>query len=341
MPAGTSAVLVRMLIGASRCVVIALLGLGGLHGQFTTASLSGTVGDSSGSVIPGASVLLTNTNTRLEFQTTTDGNGAYLFARLPVGNYNLRVESDGFNTYIQSGISLSVNQTATQNVQLEVGLVSEQVTVSANAEIVNTRTATSGQLVDEKRIVELPLEGRRPERLIYLAAGTVDLGRSSCRICGHGGVYPGEETAGVNGAGMGQVNYQLDGTGHNDTYLNTSLPFPNPDSVQEFNLQSSNFTAEYGNAGGGVVNIVTKSGTNSVHGSLFHFLRNGALNARQFFAPEQDVLKRNQFGGSVGGPIVKNKLFFFGTYFSVAAIVQAASSYTLFGGACRLAAERD
>ena len=113
---------------------------------------------------------------------------------------------------------------------------------------------------------------------------------------------------------MYQVNFQLDATSHNDTYINVSLPFPNPDSVQEFNLQSSNFTAEYGNAGGGIVNIVTKSGTNDIHGSAFHFLRNGALNARQFFAPEQDALKRNQYGGSVGGPIVKDKLFYFGTY---------------------------
>src|SRR5438128_690350 len=128
------------------------------------------------------------------------------------------------------------------------------------------------------------------------------------------GVYPGEETAGVNGAGIYQVNFQLDGTSHNDTYINVSLPFPNPDSVQEFNLQSSNFTAEYGNAGGGIVNIVTRSGTNQIHGSLFHFLRNGKLNARQFFAPVQDALKRNQFGGSVGGPIKKDKLFYFGTY---------------------------
>ena len=106
----------------------------------------------------------------------------------------------------------------------------------------------------------------------------------------------------------------LDGADHNDTYLNTSLPFPNPDAVQEFSLLSSNFSAEYGNAGGGIVNIVSRSGTNGIHASLFEFLRNGDLNARQFFAPAQDALKRNQFGGSVGGPIKKNKLFYFGTY---------------------------
>jgi hypothetical protein len=168
--------------------------------------------------------------------------------------------------------------------------------------------------------VELPLNGRRPERLMYLAAGTLDSGRNSCRICGQGGVYPAEETPNINGAGLlassygGQVNFQMDGADHNDTYLNTGLPFPNPDAVQEFSLLSSNFSAEYGNAGGGVVNIVTRSGANEIHGSAFEFLRNGALNARQFFAPTQDALKRNQFGGSLGGPIRKNKLFYFGTY---------------------------
>src|SRR5207253_7005891 len=195
-----------------------------------------------------------------------------------------------------------------------IGQVSEEVTVQADAELVGTRNGTLGQLVDHKRVVELPLNGRMAQSLVFLAAGTVDLGRNGCRICGHGGVYPGEQTAGVNGAGMAQVNYQLDGAGHNDTYLNVNVPFPNPDAVQEFNLQASNFTAEYGNAAGGIVNVVVKSGTNQIHGTVFEFLRNGALNARQFFAPAQDTLKRNQFGGSAGGPIIKGKLFYFGTF---------------------------
>ena len=127
---------------------------------------------------------------------------------------------------------------------------------------------------------------------------------------------------------MGQVNYQLDGVGHNDTYLNVNVPFPNPDAIQEFNLQANNFTAEYGNAGGGIVNIVTRSGTNQLHGSAFEFLRNGSLNARNFFAPTQDTLKRNQFGGSVGGPILKNRLFFFGTYQGTRVTTAASGNIT-------------
>jgi hypothetical protein len=295
-------------------VLLAFAGCTSLFGQFTTASLGGTISDPSGASVPDARITVRNIGTGFVQSTDSGTTGAYLFSRLPVGSYEMRVEKAGFGTFVQSGMRLTVDQMATQNVTLTIGLVSEQVSVQAEAELIATRTAAGGQLVNERQIRELPLQGRRPERLLYLAAGTVDLGRNACRICGHGGVYPGQETAGVNGAGLAQVNFQLDGTSHNDTYLNAGLPFPNPDSVQEFNLQSSNFSAEYGNAAGGVVNIVTRAGTNEFHASWFHFIRNGAMNARQFFAPVQDSLKRNQFGGAIGGPVVREKLFFFGTF---------------------------
>jgi hypothetical protein len=255
-----------------------------------------------------------NVDTGFSQSATTDQSGAFLFPRLPVGNYELRVELPGFSTYVQTGITLTVDQAATQTIVLQIGQVSEELTVQGDSPLIGTRNGTLGQLVDQKRVVELPLNGRMAQSLVFLAAGTVDLGRNGCRICGHGGVYPGEQTAGVNGAGMAQVNYQLDGAGHNDTYLNVNVPFPNPDAVQEFNLQASNFTAEYGNAAGGIVNIVTRSGTNEIRGSLFEFLRDGAMNARNFFAPSKDTLKRNQFGGSVGGPVLTNRLFYFGTF---------------------------
>ncbi len=270
--------------------------------------------DPSGGGVPDAAVTILNVQTGFSQDARSNATGAFLFSRLPIGTYMLRVEKQGFSAYVQDQIVLTVDQSANLTITLQIGQLSDEVTVTGAAELVPMRTATGGQLIGEQQIAELPLQGRRPERLMYLAAGTVDLGRNACRICGQGGVYPGEETAGVNGTGQGQVQFQLDATSHNDTYLNTSLPFPNPDAVQEFNLQSSNFTAEYGNAGGGIVNIVVKSGTNEFHGTAFHFIRNGAMNARQFFAPTQDTLKRNQFGGSVGGPIVKNKLFFFGTF---------------------------
>src|SRR5439155_10856767 len=144
--------------------------------------------------------------------------------------------------------------------------------------------------VDQKRIIDLPMNGRQAQTLVFLAAGTIDLSQRYCGEDCHGGVYPGQQTAGVNGSGPGQVNYQLDGAGHNDTYLNMNLPFPNPDAIQEFSLQSDNLSTQFGNAAGGVVNIVTKSGTNQIHGTLFEFLRNGSMNARNFFAPVHDSL---------------------------------------------------
>jgi hypothetical protein len=282
--------------------------------QFTTASLSGVVRDPSGGAVPDAAVNILNVQTGFTLDVRTNATGTFLFSRLPIGTYLLRVEKPGFSAYVQDQIALTVDQQANLTVTLQVGQLTDEVTVTGAAELVPMRTATGGQLIGEQQIAELPLQGRRPERLMYLAAGTVDLGRNACRICGQGGVYPGEETAGVNGTGQGQVQFQLDATSHNDTYLNTSLPFPNPDAVQEFNLQSSNFTAEYGNAGGGIVNVVVKSGTNDVHGTAFTFLRDGRWNARQFFATTQDTLKRNQSGGSIGGPILRNKLFYFGTF---------------------------
>jgi Carboxypeptidase regulatory-like domain len=283
-----------------------------LSAQFTTASLNGTVVDPSGAAVPEAKVSIHNTETGFQTTTATGETGLYVFPRLPVGNYTLRVEKGGFATYVQEGINLTVNQSATQNVSLKVGQIAESVVVTANVELVTTGTATVGQLVDERRVVDLPLNGRRAQTLLYLAAGTVD--EDQIRSLGYGGVYPGEQLANINGTGLGQVNYQLDGAGHNDTYLNLNLPFPNPDSIQEFNLQSDNLSAQFGNAAGGVVNIVTKSGTNEIHGGGFEFLRNGSLNARNFFAPVHDSLKRNQFGGDVGGPIKKDKLFYFGTF---------------------------
>lgn len=298
------------------CLIVSLVVLGvmPLAAQYTTASLGGTVVDPTGAVVPEANVTVRNTETGLTVTTASQANGAYLFSRLPVGTYELTVEKPGFRTYVQAGITLTVNQVATQNVTMAVGEVTERVTVEAEAPLITTRTATAGQLIDQRRIVDLPLNGRSAQTLLYLSAGTLNLTDRYCNVNCHGGVYPTEAEASVGGSGPAQVNYQLDATSNNDTYININLPFPNPDSIQEFNLQSSNFTAEYGNAAGGIVNIVTRSGTNEIHGSAFEFLRNGNLNARNFFAPEHDGLKRNQFGASFGGPIVKDKLFYFGTY---------------------------
>src|SRR5712692_6189434 len=246
--------------------------------QFTTASLEGAVVDSSGGVVPGARVTVLNKNTGFTKTETTGGDGTFLFPALPVGAYRLTVEKTGFSTYVQEGITLTVNQAASQTVTLQVGSTTQEITVTENAAMVNTQTATVNQLVSQKQVIDLPLNGRGAQSLVFIAAGAAN---TTGRYCGYncqGGVYPTEQEGAVNGGGTANVNYQMDGAGHNDSYVNMNLPFPNPDAIQEFNLQTSNMSAEYGNAAA-VVNIVTKSGTNSLHGNLFEFLRNGAMNA--------------------------------------------------------------
>jgi hypothetical protein len=290
--------------------------------QFTTASLEGIVTDSSGAGVPGASVTVLDSDTGFSRVYTTGTDGSYLFPTLPVGTYQLSVEKSGFSKYVQSGIILTINRAANQPVLLQLGAATQEVTVTADASLITTNTATITHLINQEQILDLPLDGRHAESLVFLAPGTVDSTNNYCVVNCQGGVYPSSQEAIINGGGTQNVSYQMDGTAHNDSYVNTNLPFPNPDALQEFSLQSNNMSAEYGNSAT-VVNIVTKSGTNVFHGDIFEFLRNGALNARNFFAPLQDTLKRNQFGGSLGGPIKKDQLFFFGTYQGTR-IVQAA-----------------
>jgi len=285
--------------------------------QFTTASLRGVVVDASGALVPQSKVTVLNKETGFTKADATGPDGLFAFPALPVGTYRLTVEKSGFSTYVQEGITLTLNQAATQRVMLQLGATTQEITVVENAAMVNTQAATTSQLVSQKQVTDLPLNGRGAQSLVLIAVGTADTTRVS-GILGQGGIYGGnlyssEQMASVNGGGTGNVNYQMDGSGHNDTYVNMNLPFPNPDALQEFNLQTTSMSAQYG-GGAAVVNIVTKSGTNALHGSAFEFFRNGAMNARNFFAPTQDTLKRNQFGGTIGGPIKKDSLFFFGTY---------------------------
>jgi hypothetical protein len=282
--------------------------------QFTTASLSGSVADPSGAAVPDAQVTIQNADTGFTQVVRTGSAGEYLFPRLPVGKYKLTVEKGGFTTYVQTGIQLGVSQTVTQAVTLNVGPLTQQVAVTGDASLVTTESATVSQVVNQRQIVELPLNGRQVQQLVFLGAGVTDTTEHYCGANCEGGTYPGQQYAKANGTMAESINYQMDGVAYNDTYINANLPFPNPDAIQEFSTQDSNLSAEYGNAVGGVVNVVSKSGTNQIHGDVFEFLRNGDMNARNFFAPAQDQIKRNQFGGAVGGPIQKDHLFYFGTY---------------------------
>ncbi len=299
-----------------------------LSAQFTNSRLNGTVVDPSGNAVAGAKVTVQNVATGFTQSANSQSTGNYVFSTLPVGTYKLTIEAQGFGTYVQSGITLTVNQAATQNVTLKLGATSQQVNVFSSAPLVTTSSATVGELVNKQQVVDLPLNGREVQSLLFLGAGTRNTTSNYCAFGCIGGVFPGEQYAKINGTSSTGVAYLLDGADFNDLLLNTNLPFPSPDAIQEFNTQTSNMTAEYGNAVGGVVSVVTKSGTNEVHGDVFEFIRNGALNAKNYFAPTADTLKRNQFGFTLGGPLKKNRLFYFGSYQGTRISTAAAGNVT-------------
>src|SRR3954447_6333844 len=289
----------------SSCLAIGLFFLALPGFAQSTANIVGTVRDSSGGVVPGARVTARNVQTDYSQTRQTDSNGAYKLLLLPVGSYNMSVEREGFQKYVQTNIVLAVNDNATIDIPLSVGAVTEAVTVTGTAALVDAQSGTIKRLVDEQRIVDLPLNGRDITQLMSIQAGVIP-GNASSFSEGNSFV--------VNGSRQNGVYYLLDTGMNTDSYRNQSGVFPNPDALQEFSVQKSNFSAEYANATGAVVNAVTKSGTNRFHGSAFEFLRNGSFNARNFFAAKRDSLKRNQFGGTLGGPIKKDKLFFFFAY---------------------------
>ncbi len=276
-----------------------------------TATLAGAVTDPTGAVVPSAAVQIVNTATQVTKETTADAQGRFLFSFLQPGSYQLNVSATGFNTYHQTGITLNVNAPATVNVSLEVHSASAEVTVRSNAEMIDTQSSTLHQVVGQQYLENLPLNGRNAATLVTLAPGVV----SSPGEYNDSYANSGNEVAySVNGTFGDQVGYNLDGAPHEDLISNKNATFPNPDALAEFSVQTNNFDARFGGVGGAVVNIVTKSGTNQIHGTLFEYVRNGDLNAINYFAKKQDLLKRNQFGGVIGGPILKNKLFYFASF---------------------------
>ena len=274
----------------------------------STAQISGTVRDQTGAVIAGSQVTATNTDTGLKRATTTDASGAYTLPNLPVGPYRLEAGATGFRTYVQTGIALQVADNSVINPSLALGQISDQVQVEAAAAQVETRDTGVSQVMDSTRVVELPLNGRQVTDLIVLSgAATVSNTTSFVRN------YPSVNISVAGGMHNG-LTYLLDGASHNDPINGLNLPLPFPDALLEFKLETSSLSAQYGQHSAGAVNAVTKSGTNGFHGDLFEFFRNGNLNALNYFAKVPDQLKRNQFGGTIGGPIIKDKLFFFGSY---------------------------
>ena len=276
----------------------------------TTTTLYGTVSDKSGAVVPGAQVTATNVGTNQSRTAQTNPEGQYRFEFMPIGAYSLELTATGFKKFVQKGIALDVNVNARVDASLEVGTMTEEINVTASAASVNTDNAQIGRTVENTEITTLPIVGRNVYTLLQLTPGVSSTGNSI--VLG----YPEQRTminGGVDG-GAGSVNYYLDG-GTNMTGLrNTGNIAPNPDAVDEFRVVTNSYSAEYGRFAGGVINIITRSGGNQFHGSLFEFFRNNDLNAYPWLSLITSPLHRNQFGGTLGGPIRKNKTFFFGTY---------------------------
>src|SRR5580698_1041305 len=285
------------------------LGGGRVQAQSQSASqIQGVVTDASGSIVPEAQIKATQTDTGTVRTVTAEANGSYVLANLPIGPYRLEVTKPGFSAFVQTGIVLQVATNPTIDVILRVGAVNEQVQVVANALQVETEATGVGNVMENRRILELPLNGRLATDLIQLTGAVITQG-----VAGAGG-FPNTGNLVVAGAQSNGVGYFLDGSVFNNPWDNANMPFPFPDALQEFKVETSALTAQNGIHAGASINAVTKSGSNGFHGDAFDFFRNGDLNARNFFAPTRDTLKRNQYGGTIGGPIRKNKLFFFFGY---------------------------
>jgi Carboxypeptidase regulatory-like domain len=277
---------------------------GDAYGQQATAQINGTVKDPSGAVVPGALVTLRNVGTNVARNAKTDKDGAYLFTLLPIGTYELAVTQQGFDKYVQKGITLQINQNARLDVALQIGTSSQVVEVQGDVTQVDTVSATLGKVETTQRILDLPLVERDTLQLGLLQAGVFAPDQDD----GSGNPFS------VSGQRSESMTFLIDGADNNDFLGNNIVVNPNPDAVQEFKILTNNYEAEYGRTSGGIINQVIKSGTNNLHGSLFEFFRNNALNASDYLLQEVPIFKRNLFGGSVGGPIRKNKTFFFASY---------------------------
>ncbi len=300
-----------------------------------TGALTGIISDPSGALVPNVAVTLTSTDTNQVRTATTGADGGYKFALLPPGTYRVRFSAAGFKTSEVSAVTVNVTETPVLDRALEVGAQSEQVTVEAQTEALQTATSTLGNTVGSRTVTALPLSSRNYTQILALSAGTNTTANNATAL------GKGTQNMSVNGNDPGQNNFQMDGVNitnfansgsANDSGLYAGVGIPSPDSLQEFKVQTSTYDASYGRNPGANVNVVTKSGTNQIHGTGFEFLRDTIFNANDFFRNRncgasaaaravcqstggiKQVLNQNQFGGVIGGPIIKNKLFIFGSY---------------------------
>ncbi|MGB8536930.1 MAG: carboxypeptidase regulatory-like domain-containing protein [Acidobacteriaceae bacterium] len=284
-----------------------------------TGSISGTVKDTTGSVLPGAAVRARNVDTGVATTTSTNRDGSYSFPDLPIGHYNLQVEAKGFAVTQETGIVLDVNSALRLDVALQLSSVQEKVEVQANAVQVDTISTQVGDVIGSTAMTSLPLNGRAYTDLLALQPGVAPQSNESTNGLNSysnappsGGLNDGSLS--ISGARGSSNGFMVNGGNVQEQLANGTSIIPNVDSIDEFRIITNNFDAEYGHYSGGLVNVITKSGTNQFHGNAFEFLRNTNLDARNFFSPTRGVYHQNQFGGTLGGRIISNKLFFFGDY---------------------------
>jgi hypothetical protein len=283
-----------------------------LFAQVDEGAIAGTIQDTTGAIITSAKVTLLNTDQGLTLETNTTSGGTYSFSPVRIGNYSITVTAVGFEKTTQEHITVAVGQNVQVNVQLKPGAANETVTVSTAPPQLQTDDAAVGQVVNEQSVNSLPLNGRNFTFLAQLGAG-INVPQNDTRGNGANGAFT------ANGLRPSQNNYLLDGIDNNNNavdFLNGTnfAVLPPVDAIQEFNVQTADFSAELGRSAGAVLNATVKSGTNNIHGTVWEFFRNNVLDARNYFNTSVGELRLNQFGGAIGGPIIKNKLFFFGDY---------------------------
>jgi hypothetical protein len=288
----------------------------------TVGSISGTVTDQTGGVIPDTTVTALNLDTTVAQTTKTNANGFFNFTALPVGRYEIEILREGFNPYKRTGLVVDVNSQLRADISLSMGEQKEEVVVSDTAVHVETESSQMGQVVSGSEIVAVALNGRSFTDLLALQPGIVPMSTqlpnsivmagAQVAIAPSGDLNPGNQS--ISGQREDANGFLVNGGDVKEMMNGGTSIVPDLDSIAEFRVLTNNFDAEYGNYSGGIVNVVTKSGTNQLHGSGFEFLRNTALDAKNFFSPERNIFRQNQFGGTVGGPIKKEKVFFFADY---------------------------
>ena len=282
--------------------------------QVTSATLYGSVFNSTGTALPGVTITARNTTTNLSRMVQSGPGGNYRFNALPPGPYTLTLSLTGFTRLVENGVKLTVGQFAALNLRLQPGSAQDTVTVNIGAKLTDTANAELSQVIGEDVIKNLPLNGRDPSSLVYLAAGVTDETISQSTFPQTNQSFSTQTGASAGGGRQGSTWYLLDGVPNMDTTTLLAAPFPNADATEEFRVITANFDARYGFAPDAVVSVATRAGTNRFHGGVFEFLRNYDLDARQYFSGQSDQLRRNQFGAYGGGPILPDKLFFFANY---------------------------